>query len=297
MNNYCVIDVGGTNIKYALMNENEIFEKGEIPTPYEGLETFVEQIGLIYDRYQGSIVGMAISAPGRIDSKTGFMFTGGTLSYIHQTPILELLKKRCPIHISIENDGKCAALAELWKGSLKGIDNGIVLTLGTGIGGGIVVDGKLIRGQNFAAGEVSLLPTQLISFDPFKDIWAYLNGTNVLNTHYALAKKLDPKTINGRLFFAAVDQKDLDALEILDNFCINFANGLFSLQAVLDTKRVAIGGGISAQDSLINTIQLKVDELFEKVKGRYPQQKMEIVRCTFSNDSNLYGALFHHLYE
>lgn len=117
MKQYLVIDVGGTNLKYALMTEAAILEKGEIPTPLTNLDDFVDTIGKLYDRYETQISGIAISAPGRIDANTGFMYTAGALEYINRVPMADLLKKRCPTAITLENDGKCAALAELWKGS------------------------------------------------------------------------------------------------------------------------------------------------------------------------------------
>ena len=162
MKKYCVIDVGGTNIKYALMDEEaNILDKAEIETPKDSLALFIESIGQIYDKYKTDVSGIAMSAPGRINCNTGFMFTGGALRYIENIPMADELKKRCPVNISIENDGKCAALAELWKGSMKNSQHGLVLTLGTGIGGGVIVNGKLLRGQNFASGELSSFPTTI----------------------------------------------------------------------------------------------------------------------------------------
>jgi len=297
MKHYLVIDIGGTNIKYALMDsDTNILEKGEVPTPHDSLEHFIETIGELYDRYQDRIEGMAFSAPGRIDAKNGYMFTGGALSYIFNTPMQELLTKRCPIPMSFENDGKCAALAELWKGSLKDVDHGVVLTIGTGIGGGIIIDRKLLRGKNFAAGELSGLPTNLNPINDEPDMWARINSTSSLTYPYAIKKGLDRKAVTGKDFFRAIDTNDEDAWEILNHFCTTFANGLYAIQTVLDTERVAIGGGISSQDVLIETLRKKVDELFDKIPFM-PQKKMEIVRCAFANDSNLIGALYHHLYE
>lgn len=297
MGKYLVIDVGGTNIKYALMDEENILEKNEILTPYNGLECFIETIGILYDKYMSQIKGIALSVPGRVDMKTGFMYTGGSLQYIQMVPMADLLKARCPLPISVENDGKCAALAELWKGSLVGIDNGLVLTLGTGIGGGVIVNGKLIRGSHFAAGELSCLPISLNTFEQDLNLWAYINGTNSLINNYCQLKNLNPKHITGRDFFDAVDKMDSEALYVLNQFCTTFVNGLFSIQTVLDIQKVAIGGGISSQSSLIDTIRLKLDELFASLPTFLPIQKMEVVKCTYGNDSNLYGALYHHLHE
>ena len=297
MKQYLVIDVGGTNLKYALMTEETILEKGEIPTPLTNLDDFIETIGKLYDRYQTQISGIALSAPGRIDANTGFMYTAGALEYIHRVPMAELLKKRCPTPISIENDGKCAALAELWKGSLKDVQNGLVLTIGTGIGGGIIINGKLYRGTNFAAGELSTLPTSIEAFNPDHGYWAVINNAHTLIERYRAKSYTASSPADGRAFFKKVDESDEIALAVLDEFCNHFAIGLFAVQSILDIQRVAIGGGISAQDSLIRKINEKFTAMISSFPSYFPVQPMDIVRCAFSNDSNLYGALYHHLYE
>ena len=103
--------------------------------------------------------------------------------------------------------------------------------------------------------------------------------------------------MNGRTFFEAVRQQDEDALEILDQFCDNVVCGIMSLQLIMDVQRFSIGGGISTQPILIETINRKLDELFEENKGKTPASRPEVVACTFGNDANMIGALYHYLYE
>ena len=114
MADYLTIDVGGTNIKYALMNEEaEIYEKGEIPTPYEGLEVFIDTIFELYTKYyeDREIAALAMSAPGKIDSTTGYFYTSGALKYISGVNLAERLAERIPVPFAVENDAKAAALA------------------------------------------------------------------------------------------------------------------------------------------------------------------------------------------
>lgn len=298
MKKYCGIDVGGSSIKYALMDEEaNVLEKGEVDVPRDSLDSFVSVIGQIYDMYKDDIAGIAMSAPGRINCNTGFMFTGGALRYIENIPMKEELQKRCPTAISIENDGKCAALAELWKGSLKGSDHGLVLTLGTGIGGGVIVNGKLLRGKNFASGELSSFPTTILPINDPINFWANINGTRGLTRVYESRLNLDKDSVNGKTFFNAVNENEPIALEVLEDFATNFANAIFAIQTVLDTEIVAVGGGISSQDRLIEALNRKVSELFDRYANYTPILKPIVVRCEFGNDSNLIGALYHHLYE
>ena len=102
-----------------MTEELEFIEKGKKPTPLDNIENFIEAVGEIYDKYKDDIEGMAISMPGVLDSEKGYAYTGGSLIYNNGKEIVKILQERCPTKITIENDGKCAALAEVWKGSLK----------------------------------------------------------------------------------------------------------------------------------------------------------------------------------
>jgi len=170
----------------------------------------------------------------------------------------------------------------------------MVLTIGTGMGGGIVIDGKVHRGHNFTSGEVSFLPTSLDAHaNPFK-IWAMVNSTGELITKYAEVNNLNLVDVNGKVFFDAINNKNSSAIKILDEFADSFALGIYTIQTILDTETIAIGGGISAQTILIDTINKRTDLLFEKLNWT-PQKRMNIVPCMFGNDSNLIGALYHHI--
>jgi predicted NBD/HSP70 family sugar kinase len=295
---YLGIDVGGTEIKYALMTEEEILEKGFIPTPKESLDTFIEAIGGIYDRYAGQTKVIVMSAPGRIDAKTGFFYSGGALSaFLTNVNAADLIRKRCGIEeVAIENDGKAAGLAEVWKGGLKGVRNGAVIGIGTGIAGAVVIDGKLHRGSHFSAGEFSLLDSNYQGFY-LQNLWAIRGCTPNLVNSYATRVLADPATINGRVFFERLQNGDQIAKEVLDEFCTEFVNGIMTLQAVLDADRYCIGGGISQQPVLIETLNRKIDEIYAITGNAIPVIRPEIVACTFHNDANLIGALYHYLYE
>ncbi len=296
MDRYLVVDLGGTLIKYALMTSDQIIEKGEVPTPLDNSEHLIDTLTQLYKKYE-NITGIALSVPGRIDIHKGIMHTGGYLNYIEDYPLVEVLSQHCPVKISIENDAKCAALAELWKGSLQGVQYGVVIVLGTAIGGGVVVDGKLLRGHRYAAGEISWLPVSLRDMgtqEPF--MWSHLCGSMGLTDVYEREKNLPYKSMNGRQFFDLANAKDELALKVLDQFAKSFAIGVIGIQAVLDTQVIAIGGGISAQPLLLESIQKAIDQLFSQYT-HMPIGKPKIVRCAFANDSNLIGALYHHLYE
>lgn len=294
MMNFLVLDVGGQAIKYAIMNEKaEFIEKNQSPTPVDTLEHFIDTIGSIFDKYKNVISGIAISMPGRINSNTGYLYTGGALEYNNETEIGTILSKRCPVPISIENDGKCAALAEAWVGNLKDYDDGIVVVLGTGIGGGIIKDKKLLKGKHFIAGEFSFIftnnpPLYGKSTQTFADDC----GTCGLTIPLARSKDLPLDKVDGRKFFEYANSGDEDALRILDEYCHKLVLQLYNLQHIYDPEKFAIGGGISRQDILFEYIEKNIEKCSTEIKYMI---KPEIVRCKFFNDSNLIGALHNYL--
>lgn len=300
MSNYLTIDVGGTNIKYALMNEEAtIFEKGEVPTPYDGLDTFVGVLKQIYDKYADKqIEALVMSAPGKIDANTGYFYTSGALEYINDTNLKDVLKDIIPVDFAVENDAKAAAAAEIWKGSMKGVKNGTVIVLGTGIGGAIIIDGKLYRGSTFAAGEYSGIPTRLdeAKYDPAQ-MWARLNGVGIMSDAYAKKIGKDPSEVNGRVLFQdAIDGKQ-EALDTIDHYCESLASGIIAIQFILDVEKVAIGGGISKQPILMESLQRKLHAYYDEAGTFMPATLPEVVTCEFGNDANMIGALYHYLYE
>lgn len=258
---YLVLDIGGSAIKYALMTkEVEFIEKGSKPTPLDNIENFVEAVGEIYDIYKDDIEGIAISMPGVLDSDRGYTHTGGSLVYNNGKEIVKILQERCPTKITIENDGKCAALAEVWKGSLKEYEDGIVIVLGTGIGGGVVKNKKIHKGKNFFAGEFSFIATNVNDKEGMENCWASVNGSSALIDATAKVKKLNSEELDGHKVFEYANNGDEDILKVLDDFTYKLAIQIFNLQCVLDSEVVAIGGGISSQDILIEYIQKNVDK-------------------------------------
>lgn len=299
MSNYLTIDVGGTYIKYAIMTEMaEILEKGETPTPEYSFEEFKQSLVNIYEQFKDrDIQAVCMSAPGRINSDTGYFHTSGALGYISGINLRDELRDIIPVPFSVENDAKAAALAELWKGSMKGIDSGSVITLGTGIGGSVIVNGRLMRGNTYAAGEFSGISSQWNGRYSMGNIWSDCASTKSLVRMYSNIKNVPSEDMSGRIFFEAVGEQDEDALEILDQFCNNVVCGIMSLQLILDLQRYSIGGGISTQPVLIETINRKLDELFEEYEGKTPASRPEVVACQFGNDANMIGALYHYLFE
>jgi len=288
---YLVLDVGGSAIKYALMDEEASFlEKGQVSTPLDTIGHFTETIGSLFDRYREKIEGLAISMPGRIDSVRGYAFSGGgVLKYNDEQPITAILQKRCPVPITIENDGKCAALAEAWKGSLADCEDGIVVVLGTGVAGGIIKNKRLHRGYHFAAGEFSYLFNRTPSDQDSPVLWHQAGILGLLRP-VSIAKNIPLNALDGRRVFELANEGDQEALAALDVYCSNLAILMFNLQHIYDPEKIAIGGGISAQGILMAYIQKHVDQYADAFDHIVTPT---VVSCQFRNAANLVGALYH----
>lgn len=287
--NVLAIDIGGTFIKYACMKKDmTIISRGKVPTPTESREQLIATIGEIYDETP-EVEGIAISMPGIIDSENGYCSMGGALRYNDDFYLRHSLYQRCPVKIYMENDAKCAAMAEAAVGSLKDVNDGFVLIFGTMIGGAFVKDHKLHKGRHFSAGEVSYIATMRDGLPTVDNVWGNRCGTPRLCRMYAERVGLPEEDVDGVKVFDAVNNGEEAAKEVLKEYTREIAVQLFNLQTAFDPERFAIGGGISAQPVFIEYIKNNLKELYANCPYHVPQA--EVVGCKFQNDANLIGAL------
>lgn len=288
---YLVFDVGGSAIKYSIMTEEaEFIITGKLKTPTDSFDAFRETIGSIYDEYKDDIQGIAMSMPGIIDSDNGYAYTGGFLRYNDKREIVKELQERCHCNIVIENDGKAAALAEVWKGSLKENNDGIVIILGTGVGGGIIKDRKVHRGKHFMAGEFSYIQSNISDPYNMNGFLGVVGSAIGMVSQIAESKGLKSDELDGIQAFEYIKNNDSDAVEIIDKYTKNLAVQIYNLQCLFDPEKICIGGGISAQDILIDYIIKNVKSYYRNLNLGLPEP--EVVRCKFGNDSNQIGALY-----
>ena len=178
---YMVFDVGGTDIKYSVMDESLYrYKENTIPTPQTNFKDFLTTLNNIYIPYKNEVAGIAISLPGFIDSEKGRCNGGGALLYNQRQDIGPQLESLCGCPVHLENDGKSAAMAELWKGSLKDCQNACVFLMGTGVGGGLIIDGKMVKGPHFTAGEFSFLFTESSQWEDMEFTMARQCSTTAL---------------------------------------------------------------------------------------------------------------------
>ena len=286
-----VIDVGGTFIKYACMNEkSEILSRGKVPTPQDTSEKFVDALVEIYNLLPG-VEGMALSLPGIIDSENLHCVTCGALHYNDNFFVGKAIKEKIPeLNLSMENDAKCAGMAEASVGALQDVEDGFVLVFGTGIGGAFIKNHTLHRGHHFSAGEVSFLLTDKDAPQMINEFrWGNQCGVPQLCELYAERKNLHSQDVDGEKFFVAANSGEPVALKCLELFTRRIAIQIFNIQMLLDPQKFAIGGGISAQPIFIEYLRKNIDALAQDTDLYFP--KPEVVACKFQNDANLIGAL------
>ncbi|WP_295773350.1 ROK family protein [uncultured Limosilactobacillus sp.] len=288
--NYLSIDVGGTNLKYALISAaGQIIEKDKIKTPQDR-ENFLQALDQIVEQYHDQIKGLAFCAPGQIEKTT--IHFGGALPFLDG---LDLKRHFHELTIPIIglNDGKAAALAENWLGSLKGEQNCAAIVLGTGVGSGIIVNGHLVAGSHYQAGELSFVNLNYHASD-FND--AFVGG---IGSAVEMIKRINQVVGNddetdGLKAFQAIEDGNAAAQAILNDYCYGIATLIMNVQFVVDLDKYAIGGGISAQSKVIQGIR----QAYQAIFAKYPIiqqtfQQPEIVAAKFNNDANLYGALYN----
>lgn len=289
MKKYLTIDIGGSAIKYGVIDEQLNFtSKGKVPTPLDTMENLLQTIGELVCNCQEPLAGLAVSMPGIIDNEQGYAYTGGALSYIHEINFKDELEAYTEMKVAICNDAKAATLAEMGYGHLKGIANGIVVVLGTGIGGGVVINNKLIKGTNFSAGEFSFIKGD-VNDDSRDNLFAFTNGIGGVKKEIFKASGLE--NIEGVEAFKMIKAGNKEVLAGMEAFCDKLAFHLYNLQVVLDVQRILIGGGISQEPMMIELINEAANRKFN---GKFNFiKKPEIMTCQFCNDANLIGALYN----
>lgn len=284
-----VFDWGGTSVKHAFWSEGEgLFGQGSFATP----KTWEEMKDTMLSIYEDSenkeyFKGVAISAPGSVDQEQGIIGGISAIEYIHNFPIQKELEDLFGLPVSIENDANSAALAELWQGAADDIDNAIFVVVGTGIGGAVIQNRKLLRGRNLFAGEFGIME--------FGDEGSFsMLGTAVhMAERYCRRKGLDEKHFSGKEVFALAEEGDEIAIEEVDKFYDYLSLGIYNLLFTTDPDVVIIGGGVSKKEDLVENLEKRIDARLKRQNlGDY---QYSLRSCEFHNDANLLGAIYSFL--
>ncbi len=288
---YFVYDIGGTFIKFALMENNgNIKMKDKFPTTAKSAEELVAQMVEKFLPYKQAVKGIAVSCPGVVDSEKGVIYQGGSLLFMHEKNLAEMLARECHVPVVLQNDAKSAALAELWLGVAKDVHSAAILTLGSGVGGGIIMDGKLQSGYHLMAGEVSYMESDFDTEKLRGEFFGRTGSAVELIKRIATQKNLTDKK-DGEQVFALIAHGDEEANAIFNDYIYGLAVQILNIQYLIDPEIIAIGGGISAQPIVVERLNEAVAQI--KAANPFHAAKPNIVTCRFQNDANLYGALYN----
>lgn len=280
-------DVGGTFIKYGLVEEEVLKHVSKVPAPQDTQQNFLDTIQTVINQFD-NLDALAFSLPGVIDVDKKYIYVGGSLHYNNHTDVNDW-QKRFTLPITIENDARCATLAEYYQGNLQNVKNGMVLTFGTGVGGGIILDGKLHKGSHLIAGEVSVVVSDFIEKVGSEKMLGKQGSVNHLITSIANALQLD--TNDGKTVFASI-QDNTKAQEIFASYCKDISLYLHMMQCLLDPEVICIGGGISENPLFVEGIQKAFDDFYKVFPFKFPHATIK--GCRFHNEANLLGAYYHY---
>ncbi|MBR6761256.1 MAG: ROK family protein [Oscillospiraceae bacterium] len=312
MKYYVGIDLGGTNIVAGVVDEtyrilNKASMKTNCPRPAEEIAADMAACALQAIREAGltpdQVEWIGIGTPGIANSETGIIEYSNNLGFVN-VPMVELISKATGCPAFIENDANAAAYGEFVAGAAKGANNAVCITLGTGVGGGIVVDGKIYSGSNFAGAELGHTILQLDGppctcgrkgcFEVFSSATGLIRMTKeAMEQHpesimHQMAE--EKGKVTARTAFDAMRAGDAAAAEVVDFYIRCLAAGITNTINIFQPDVLCIGGGVCNEgDALL----LPVKELVkQEVYTRNSPKNAEIVIAKLGNDAGIIGAAF-----
>lgn len=291
MEYFLAIDVGGTSMKCAVLDKEGTFiESQTIKTP-KTLEMMYQNMKECFDSYsQYQLQGLALSMPGAVDSEKGMIGGSSAIDYIHGPHIKEDLEKMLNVPVEMENDANCAALAEVWKGAASDVDDCCFIVSGTGIGGAVVKDRRIHKGNHLHGGEFGYMIAQFDFETKEMRTWSDIGSTVAVVKSVAKALNVEPSSLDGKDIFDHYHDNEVYE-KAVDKFYYALANGIYNLQYAYDPQKIIIGGGISVRDDLLDEVNKRLDAIF----GCFQHAKIRpvVLICQYHNEANILGALYH----
>jgi glucokinase len=302
------VDLGGTNIKAGLVDENAVIKsKSSVPTGQgaevvvkniiNAAEQAIEQAGI----KRSEVVGIGIGSPGPMSHRQGMVINPGNLPGMKNVPVRELVTKATGIRTTLENDANAAAFGEFWAGAGRGVSDLVMFTLGTGVGGGVITEGRLLRGYFENGAELGHM---LVQPGGRRCSCGQPGCLEAYSSAYFLARRAEEFIAEGRKstlkkymaggqiimaehVVAEAKAGDELAQQVWNEACYYLAVACVTMQHVVNPQRVVMAGGlIAAGDFLLAPIRKYFSELTWKLLDDYP----EIIFATLGNDAGFIGA-------
>ncbi|MDD6278170.1 MAG: ROK family glucokinase [Oscillospiraceae bacterium] len=312
MKYYVGIDLGGTNIVAGVVDEEynivaKASTKTNCPRPEKEIAADMAKMAIQAVKNAklsiSDIQWVGVGTPGIANSETGIIEYSNNLGF-KNTPMVEYIREYIDKPVFIENDANAAAYGEYVAGSAKGAKNAVCITLGTGVGGGIIIDGKIYSGSNFAGAEIGHTVIEVdgaqCSCGRKGCFEAYSSATGLIrmtkesiaeNPDSIMAKMAEEKgKVTARTSFDAMRAGDKDAKAVVDKYIKYLAAGITNTINIFQPDILCIGGGVCNEG---DPLLLPVKELVKKeVYTRNSEKNTEIVIASLGNDAGIIGAAF-----
>ena len=292
------LDMGGTTIKMGLFEESgKLEEKWEIPTCTEnkGISVVNDIADAIREKLiqrqikKEEIIGIGIGVPGVV-AKNGEVKVCVNVGW-KDKPLSEELQSASGLPVYVGNDANLAALGEVWQGSGKGYQNAVMLTLGTGIGGGVVLDGKVISGTHALAGEIGHMhvndnETEICGCKGKGCLEQYASATGIVRVTKCFLEKEIDELITAKDVFESAKRGDEKAIKAVNIAGYYLGMTLANLSLVIDPDIFIIGGGVSKAGSYF----LEIIQKHYLKSMKISDEGARIYQATLGNDAGIYGA-------
>jgi len=296
-------DLGGTNLRMAAVDCNgKILHRTKLRTPKTNesasiVQVIVESAIECRQKSHGEVFAIAAAVPGTVDIKKGVIVTAPNLSALNGLQISKVLEKKLNLPCLLENDANAAAIGENWLGASKSFQDSIFVTLGTGIGGGIIINGKVLRGIDGTAGEIGHLCVEPNGAEcgcgSRGCVEQYSSATAVVRLARELSKQfpksnlnIDP-TVTSLEIYGAAKAGDKLALEVFRQQGFYLGIALAGLIDILNPEIIVVGGGAAAAWDLFMPHTV---EQIHKRAYQVPAKRAKIVRARLGDDAGILGA-------
>lgn len=309
---YIGVDLGGTNIAVGLVNEEgKITHKGSVPTYRDRhYSEILQDMAMLVNRVveeagvsMEEVHSIGIGSPGKCDVDNGVLIYANNLKFSN-VPMRQEIQKYIDKPVYLDNDANCAAYGESVCGAARGYKNSLTITLGTGVGGGIIQDGKIITGSYYGGGELGHMVIQ-VDGEPCTCgrkgcLEQYCSATALIrDTRIAAARNIhskvyelvngDIRLIDAKVPFDAAKAGDEVGQMLVNNYIKYLAIGIANFINIFEPEVVCVGGGVCAQgDYLLNPLK-------EAVQGQIygnAELKTQIKIAELGNDAGIIGAAF-----
>lgn len=306
------VDLGGTTTKLAFVKEDgELIHQWEIDTDNSEsgkniLKNISDSINHQLEtlkKKKDILLGIGIGAPGAVDIKKGIIYEAVNLGWENNMPVVQILEEMTGLPVEIDNDANCAALGEMWKGAGQGAKDLVCITLGTGVGGGIIINGQIVHGVKGAAGEIghiTIIPENgapcncgrsgcLETVASATGVARLANKAVHTYTKHSLLKEIYVKNghVSSKDVFDCAKVNDELAKEIVNEVAFYLGLTLANIGNALNPDKIVIGGGVSKAGDLL---LVPLESYFKKFTFTPVAQSTSIHLATLGNNAGVFGA-------